>query len=77
MSLRIQRVIRLGFLPLKKIPSRGKEEIYAQIAKVNSIKCYKSVITEGHRERRLEEELGFLPFRRITTSFNQVRALFS
>ena len=48
MSLRIQKINKTWFLPLKKIPSRGKDEICAQIAKRNSRKCYKSVITEGH-----------------------------
>ena len=48
MPLRIQKISKNWFLPLKQIPSRGKDETYAQIAKTNSRKCHKTVISEGH-----------------------------
>lgn len=48
MPLRIRKTSKTWFLPLKQIPSRGKGEACAQIAKMNSRKRHKSVISEGH-----------------------------
>lgn len=75
MPLRIQKINRTWFLPLKKIPLRAKDETDAWTAKMNGRKFYRSVISEKHGW--LEEGLGFLPFQEIIESFNKVLILFS